>query len=97
MKHYFQFVVLAGFLISGPFVSGEVLAADPAMTAAEMQAKINAQAFEIEQLKRERISLQLKVDQAWAIVQQKDKEGHEFKKIVANLEKELRDCRGTRR
>lgn len=83
MKHYFQFVVLAGFLISGPLASKEVLAADPAMTAAEMQAMIKAQAAEIVQLKKERDRLNLNVKEATANVYQLEKDlAHVKEKIL---------------
>ena len=70
---------------------------DPSANVAEMQRTINMQAAEIKQLKRERDRLQSNVDLAWANVQRIDKEEAELKKIVMNLEKELRNCRGTNR
>jgi peptidoglycan hydrolase CwlO-like protein len=85
------------FLIFNPLRVGETLADDLPVNIAQMQATINAQAAEIKQLKKERDRLQSNVDQAWANVQRIDKEEAELKKIVTNLEKELRNCRGTNR
>lgn len=97
MKRRLLLVVLMAFLISSPFGSRDAHADDLSANTTKMQATINAQAAEIVQLRKERDRLKANVDQGWAIVQQKDKEGAELKKMVANLEKELRICRGTSR
>jgi peptidoglycan hydrolase CwlO-like protein len=89
---------MMAFLVSSPLGNGEVYANDdPSAKITEMQRTINAQAVEIKQLKREQARLQVNVDQGWAIVRTQEKEADELKKRVANLEKELRDCRGGNR
>ena len=97
MKRYFRWPIMMAFLVFSPLGSGEVYADDSSAKITEMQRTINAQAVEIKQLKREQARLQVNVDQGWAIVRTQEKEADELKKRVANLEKELRDCRGTNR
>lgn len=96
MKRYL--IRLSILLLATSLLSvGRANADDSSANVAEMQRTINMQTAEIKQLKRERDRLQSNVDQAWANVQRIDKEEAELKKIVANLEKELRNCRGTNR
>jgi peptidoglycan hydrolase CwlO-like protein len=97
MKRYLALFSPILFLAASMLGIGGAQADDPSSNVAEMQRTINMQAAEIKQLKRERDRLQSNVDQAWANVQRIDKEEAELKKIVMNLEKELRNCQGARR